>query len=55
MAFEAGPWGNKYPAITMRWQRNWTRIMSFFSFFTFSTEVRKLIYTINAIESLLKP
>jgi putative transposase len=36
----------------MRWQRNWTRIMSFF---TFSTEVRKLIYTINAIESLLKP
>jgi putative transposase len=52
MAFEAGPWGNKYPAITMRWQRNWTRIMSFF---TFSTEVRKLIYTITATESLLKP
>ena len=48
-AFEAGPWGQKYPAIAQSWRRNWEAVIPFF---VFSEEVRKIIYTTNAIESL---
>jgi len=48
-AFEAGPWGEKYPAIAQSWRRNWDEVIPFFAF---SPEVRKIIYTTNAIESL---
>lgn len=47
--FEAGPWGQKYPAIAASWRRRWAEIIPFFAF---SAEVRKIIYTTNAIESL---
>jgi len=47
--FEQGPWGEKYPAITASWRRRWSEIVPFFAF---SAEVRKIIYTTNAIESL---
>jgi putative transposase len=47
--FEAGPWGKKYPAITPLWRRQWEQVIPFFSF---PPEVRRIIYTTNAIESL---
>lgn len=47
--FDAGPWGQKYPAIAQSWRRNWEQVIPFFAF---SPEVRKIIYTTNAIESL---
>jgi putative transposase len=48
-AFERGPWGEKYPAIVSTWRRRWAEVIPFFAF---SPEVRKIIYTTNAIESL---
>ena len=48
-AFAAGPWGQKYPAIAQAWRRNWEAVIPFFAF---PQEVRKIIYTTNAIESL---
>jgi putative transposase len=48
-AFEAGVWGRKYPSIVASWRRNWTAVIPFF---VFSAEVRKILYTTNAIESL---
>lgn len=47
--FEAGPWGLKYPAIAQSWRRNWEQVIPFFAF---PTDVRRIIYTTNAIESL---
>lgn len=47
--FDAGPWGQKYPAIAQSWRRNWDQVIPFFAF---SPEVRKIMYTTNAIESL---
>lgn len=47
--FDRGPWGRKYPAIAQSWRRNWEAVIPFFAF---PTEVRKIIYTTNAIESL---
>jgi len=47
--FEEGPWGRKYPAITAAWRRSWSEVIPFFAF---PQEVRRMIYTTNAIESL---
>jgi len=47
--FGAGPWGEKYPAITQSWRRNWEQVIPFFAF---PAAVRRIIYTTNAIESL---
>jgi putative transposase len=47
--FEEGPWGHKYPAITAAWRRNWEQVIPFFAY---PPEVRRTIYTTNAIESL---
>jgi putative transposase len=47
--FEAGPWGKKYPAIAPLWRRQWEQVIPFFAF---PPEVRRIIYTTNAIESL---
>ena len=47
--FDQGPWGRKYAAIAQSWRRNWEAVIPFFAF---PTEVRKIIYTTNAIESL---
>jgi putative transposase len=46
--FEAR-WENKHPAISQIWRRNWSRITPFFAF---APDIRKVIYTTNAIESL---
>lgn len=47
--FEEGLWGRKIPAITAMWRRNWEQIIPFLAY---PQEVRKVIYTTNAIESL---
>lgn len=47
--FAEGPWGRKYPAITAAWRRNWEQIIPFFAY---PPEVRRIMYTTNAIESL---
>jgi putative transposase len=47
--FDHGPWGRKYPAIAQSWRRNWEQVIPFF---TFAPEVRTILYTTNAIESL---
>jgi putative transposase len=47
--FEAGPWGKKYPIIAASWRRVWEHVIPFFDY---PEEVRKIIYTTNAIESL---
>ena len=46
--FDAGPWGEKYPAIGQSWRRNWEQVIPFFAF---PAAVRRIIYTTNAIES----
>ena len=47
-AFEA-EWGDKYKAVVRLWRGNWDNIIPFFQFLP---EIRKVIYTTNAIESL---
>lgn len=46
--FEAD-WGQRYPAIVALWRHNWER---FIPFLAFDVEIRRIIYTTNAIESL---
>lgn len=48
-AFEAGPWGQKYPAIAPCWRRVWDNVVPFFAF---PEAVRKIIYTTNSIEAM---
>ena len=48
-AFEAGAWGQKYPAIGQSWRRAWAEVVPFYAF---HPDVRRLIYTTNAIEAL---
>jgi putative transposase len=47
--FAAGFWGKRYPAIAPAWLRQWEQVVPFFAY---PLEVRKIIYTTNAIESL---
>jgi putative transposase len=42
-------WGQKYPTIGRLWRENWERVIPFFEF---PAEVRRVIYTTNAVESL---
>jgi putative transposase len=42
-------WGSKYQAIGKLWKENWERVIPFFEF---APEVRRVIYTTNAVESL---
>jgi putative transposase len=46
--FEA-KWGTDYPSIVQSWRRNWARIIPFFDY---PPEIRRIIYTTNAIESV---
>ena len=48
-AFEASPWGEKYPAIGQSWRRAWPEVVPFYAF---HPDVRRLVYTTNAIEAL---
>lgn len=40
-------WGEKYPMVIKSWQQNWDLLSTYFKY---SKEVRKLIYTTNPIE-----
>jgi len=42
-------WDKTHPSISQIWRRNWERITPFFAY---PEEIRKVIYTTNAIESL---
>jgi putative transposase len=42
-------WGADYPTIVKSWRANWARITPFFEY---PPEIRKVIYTTNAIESV---
>ena len=48
-AFDDGPWGRKYPAIAQAWRRHWPEVIPFYAF---PSDVRRIIYTTNAIEAL---
>ena len=45
----AGKWGERYPAIIRLWQNAWAE---FVPFLAYSPEIRKVIYSTNAIESV---
>jgi putative transposase len=47
--FEEGPWGQKYAAVGKAWRRAWQEVIPFFAF---PREVRRILYTTNAIEAL---
>ena len=42
-------WGGKYKSIVRLWRENWEQVIPFLAF---PAEIRKVIYTTNAIESL---
>jgi putative transposase len=46
--FEA-EWGKRYPAIGAAWRRAWQHVIPFFAF---APDIRKMIYTTNAVEAL---
>jgi transposase-like protein len=48
-AFEDGEWGRKFPTVVAAWRRAWDQVIPFF---TFPPEIRRVIYTTNAIESV---
>jgi transposase-like protein len=48
-AFEAGPWGTRFPMVVASWHRAWTHVIPFFAF---PPDVRRVIYTTNALESV---
>src|SRR5215210_4636956 len=48
-AFEQGPWGRRFPTVVAAWRRAWTQVIPFFAF---PPEVRRVIYTTNALESV---
>jgi putative transposase len=48
-AFATGPWGTRFPTVVAMWRRQWQQVIPFFSY---PPEVRRIIYTTNAIESM---
>jgi len=48
-AFEDGLWGRRYPAIGQSWRRAWNEVVPFYAF---HADVRRILYTTNAIEAL---
>lgn len=42
-------WGERYPPIVQSWRRNWDHVIPFFAY---PPDIRRVIYTTNAIESL---
>ena len=48
-AFERSAWGTKFPTVVASWRRAWTHVIPFFAF---PPEIRRLLYTTNALESV---
>ncbi|MDF7822356.1 IS256 family transposase [Runella sp. MFBS21] len=42
-------WGKKYPLAVKSWMNNWTNLSTFFEY---TAEIRRVIYTTNAIEGM---
>jgi len=49
LAAFAAKWDNRYAPIAALWRRQWPQVIPFFAF---PAEIRKVIYTTNAVESL---
>jgi putative transposase len=47
--FASGPWGLRFPTVVASWRRAWTHVIPFFAF---PPEIRRVIYTTNALESV---
>jgi putative transposase len=47
--FAAGEWGQRYPPIVASWRRAWVHVIPFFAF---PPDVRRVLYTTNAVESV---
>jgi transposase-like protein len=47
--FADGEWGQKFPTVVAAWRRAWAQVIPFFAF---PPEIRRVIYTTNAIESI---
>jgi len=45
----AAKWDNQYPSISKSWNQNWENLITIFDY---PDEIRKILYTTNAIESL---
>jgi len=45
----AEKWDSKYPGISKSWRKNWPNLITFFDY---PPDIKKVIYTTNAIESL---
>ena len=48
-SFERGSWGIRFPTVVASWRRAWTHVIPFFAF---PPEVRRVIDTTNALESV---
>lgn len=42
-------WGGKYPLVIKSWRRNWENLSTYFKF---PDDIRRMIYTTNAVEAL---
>jgi putative transposase len=47
--FASSPWGVRFPPVVAAWRRAWTHVIPFFAF---PPDVRRVIYTTNALESV---
>ena len=47
--FERSSWGARFPTVVAAWRRAWTHVIPFFAF---APEIRRVIYTTNALESV---
>jgi putative transposase len=47
--FAQSSWGKKFPVVAPSWRRVWDKVIPFFAF---PPEVRRVLYTTNAIESV---
>jgi putative transposase len=47
--FASSPWGVRFPTVVATWRRAWTHVIPFFAF---PPDVRRVIYTTNALESV---
>ena len=48
-AVEAGPWGRRFPTVMAAWRRAWPQVIPFFAF---PPDIRRTIYTTNALENV---
>jgi putative transposase len=49
LAAFASRWDSRFPSISKSWRANWENVIPFFAY---PSEIRKVIYTTNAIESI---